>query len=459
MPASVATLLTFVIVLMLLARTRLRHADPSFALWLPVLWLTITGSRFVSQWLSLGVPMSAGSDSEGSTLDAIFFGTLMVVGFFVLLQRQIAFGEFLRANAWLALFLAFGLLSVAWSDYPFIAFKRWTKAIGHPVMALIILTDPDPVRAIRTVLKRCSFVLLPVSVLLIKYYPEYGRSFDLYDGMAVDNGAALTKNGLGYVCMTAGLLFVWQLLWEDDGHAARSRTTETFVALGMLAAVLWLLYRSGSATSATTFAVGALTMIAIRIRVVNARTLTTLLVLGLVSAALLEYLFEVYEQTLLLLGRDPTLTDRTVIWRDVIALQGAPLIGTGFESFWLGPRLEVLWDKWWWRPNQAHNGYIETYLNLGYVGVFLLAVAILSAYSSIRRSLVTEPVQAPFRLALLIVIVLFNLTEAGFKGVHFMWTMFYLVALEVPVVAAARAARQQERPEAGYEMHRPRWQR
>jgi len=42
-----------------------------------------------------------------------------------------------------------------------------------------------------------------------------------------------------------------------------------------------------------------------------------------------------------------------------------PWIGAGFESFWLGPRLNKLWAQYNFMPNQAHNGYIEIYLNLG----------------------------------------------------------------------------------------------
>ena len=39
--------------------------------------------------------------------------------------------------------MAYGLLSVLWSDFPLIAGKRWIKTLGHPVMALIILTEPE----------------------------------------------------------------------------------------------------------------------------------------------------------------------------------------------------------------------------------------------------------------------------------------------------------------------------
>ena len=44
------------------------------------------------------------------------------------------------------------------------------------------------------------------------------------------------------------------------------------------------------------------------------------------------------------MGRDPTLTRRTDIWKLVLGMAGNPVFGTGFESFWLGARLERVWS-------------------------------------------------------------------------------------------------------------------
>ena len=62
-------------------------------------------------------------------------------------------------------------------------------------------------------------------------------------------------------------------------------------------------------------------------------------------------------------------------------------LGTGFESFWLGPRLDKIWSVYRWRPTQAHNGYLEIYLNLGWIGIMLLAVVIFTGYGTISSAL------------------------------------------------------------------------
>src|SRR5262249_4577493 len=43
-------------------------------------------------------------------------------------------------------------------------------------------------------------------------------------------------------------------------------------------------------------------------------------------------------------GRDTTtLTGRTEIWKLALSMAGNPMVGTGYESFWLGKRLDAMW--------------------------------------------------------------------------------------------------------------------
>jgi hypothetical protein len=95
----------------------------------------------------------------------------------------------------------------------------------------------------------------------------------------------------------------------------------------------------------------------------------------------------VYANAVTLLGRNATLTDRTEVWELALRLQPNPILGAGFESFWLGQRLEDLWSKFWGKPNQAHNGYIETYLNLGLIGLVILFAPILATFRKISWDL------------------------------------------------------------------------
>lgn len=409
---------------------------PAFgnALWLPVVWIFFTASRFPGQWLQLfGLRGGGGTYEDGSPLDALFFLTLILWGLWVLVQRRVRLSEFARQNAWLTVFFGYCFVAILWSDFPFVAFKRWIKILGHPVMALVILTEPEPVEALRRVLKRVAYVYLPLSILFIKYFPEYGRGFDAWTGQAFNQGIGLNKNELGYCCMIFGLFFSWSLLSARRIPASAERWKERTLALAFLLMVVWLLHRAQSATSFACLVLGIGTVLALGLRWVPKQRLGTAVIVILTVGLILESTFDLRANIIRMLGRDPTLTDRTEVWADVLAYPINPLIGAGFESFWLGPRLDVIWAKWQWQPNQAHNGYIETYINLGWIGTFVLGGWILSTFAKCRAELLRNFDFGRFRLACLFMIVVYNYTEATFRGVAFVWTLFHLISIDYRV--------------------------
>ena len=403
--------------------------------------MSITGTRFVSQWINLG---DYSVEQEGSPIDVFYFLTLIITGIRVIALRHVFTVEILRNNRWLATFFIYCFISIAWSDFPFLAFKRYIKILGHPVMALIILTDPDPVNALRTVMKRCAYLLIPLSVLFIKYYPQYGRGFDSWTGEAYNTGLMLTKNELGGGVMIFGLFFFWNLLTALGIEDRRVRREEIIISAGFLCMCGWLLYMAHSSTALATFIIGIGTIFALGFKFLDKRFIGTYVFVGIFLAIGAEWLFDVYKNVVELLGEDPTLTDRTKIWADCLALVNNPLLGTGFESFWLGSRLEILWAKWFWHPNQAHNGYIETYLNLGAVGIVILIGLLISTFRKISSELLKNFAFARLQFGFLVAIVFFNYTEAIFKGVAFIWTIFHIIAINYPRISVEQPKVQAE---------------
>jgi O-antigen ligase len=102
------------------------------------------------------------------------------------------------------------------------------------------------------------------------------------------------------------------------------------------------------------------------------------------------------------------------------------LLGTGFESFWLGSRLETVWNMSVKGIQEAHNGYIELYLNLGWIGLFLLGWLIVSGYRHAFAAFRRDPQEGRLRLAFLTAALIFSLTEAGFRMLTPIWFAFLL---------------------------------
>ena len=109
-----------------------------------------------------------------------------------------------------------------------------------------------------------------------------------------------------------------------------------------------------------------------------------------------------------------------------------PIVGTGFESFWLGDRLKQLAGIFFFIPNEAHNGYLETYLTLGLIGLFLLIGLFVATFWKIRLELFRNFEWGRYRLGFLAAVVLYNWTEAAFKTLSPIWFVFYLIAMDYP---------------------------
>src|SRR6185436_3023905 len=107
------------------------------ALWLPIAWLILGGSRSISEWMGVGVAISAPSQYlDGSPLDRAVVTALLVLGLVTLASRAGRTAEILGRNPVLLMFVIYCAASAVWSDFPFVTFKRWTKLVGNVTMVL-----------------------------------------------------------------------------------------------------------------------------------------------------------------------------------------------------------------------------------------------------------------------------------------------------------------------------------
>jgi len=92
----------------------------------------------------------------------------------------------------------------------------------------------------------------------------------------------------------------------------------------------------------------------------------------------------------------------------------------------------MFWEMYYWKPNQAHNGFLEIYLNLGWIGVLLLTGIIVSTYRKIASRMVRQDPYQILRMSLYVLVIVSNLTEAYFKNIAEVWFIFLLIAIEYP---------------------------
>jgi O-antigen ligase len=447
MSPSIATPACLALIFWLLYRDAKTHPRVSVALWVPTIWVGIMSSKPVVYWFESkgGNDLSLDTYLDGNPVDRVILLALLGLAFGILMQRRLRWDAVFHNNKWLCAFYVYLIFCVLWSDYPFVSFKRYVKDVGNLLMILVILTDREPDEALRRTFVRCAYILIPLSVLFIKYYPDVGRYYHQWTYETCYSGVTNNKNSLGRLAMVSGLFLLWSMVDTQKMSGLARKIKNVLPELLGLAMSLWLLKIAGSSTALGSFLVASVVYFGYRMSREKAR---------LNSLIWCTYAIAIFSAVVLLvpglraiaaesLGRDATLTTRTDIWEAVLDMGTNPLLGTGYASVWLttdGWKLAQELDI----PH-AHNGYLETYLNSGFIGVFLLIGLLVVAAKRAARLLAVGGATGPLYMSLLLCGIVYNYTEVTFNNNNVVGLLVWLVAFQFrpvvsPVTAAERAS-------------------
>lgn len=444
MPPNLALFLAIVFILFLFISDSKPKPVVFSALWVPLIWYMLVASRSIASWFDASISSQEGINYlTGNPIDRIVYVILIVIGILILLRRKVDWLQIIRNNAVIFLLFFYMGVSILWSDFPFLSFKRWIRSVGAVVMVLVVLTDPNPLESISTLLRRFFFIHIPLSIILIKYFRSLGVTWGAWEGRAIWVGLARSKNVIGQVAMTCGIYSIWNIMrtW---------RSNKVLIDLIFLLMSIWLLKGSRDTTSMTSILVFLFSIIllsGLHTLRSNVKYVKQYMAIGIFLTAFSLLTFQLaaqaFEQKSLLAatvetsGRDMTFTGRTELWTDILEIAShRPIFGAGYGSFWVGDMAHNLWEKHIWKPGQGHNGYIDVYVELGWVGVFLLIGVIFSAYKNITRTFAFNFEYARFRMTFLTMILLNNITESTFlRGTHNLWFLFLLAVVNIPKIS------------------------
>ncbi|HSR10530.1 MAG TPA: O-antigen ligase family protein, partial [Thermodesulfobacteriota bacterium] len=401
--------------------------------WVALIWIMIIGSRSVSLWLGEGIAMEdLKSFEEGSPLDRNVFILLIIAGLLVLWTRRLSWSRMFGSNRWVFAFVLYGGISILWSDLPLVSFKRWTKELGNIVILLILLTEDNPAGALRAVFARYTYFAIPLSVVLIKYFPDYGRSYHRWTWETIYSGVAVEKNALGCIVLICGIFLVWDFM--QTRKFGKMTMSEFCSRAALLLMGVWLMKKANSSTALFCLVLGSAVLWVMQRPSARrqARYLFLHALLAGFFAMMIYSLPGMFEDFVKILGRDSTLTGRTEIWASLLKEPVNALLGKGYQSFWVPAKRDA------YLLNQAHNGYLEVYLNGGLLGVLTLLTLLLSATRNVKKEILEESPLGSLRLALLVIALFYNWTEAMFGGISLIWTGLLISALnhqpaEIPV--------------------------
>lgn len=377
------------------------------------------------------------------------------------------------------LFLSGALVHLQIFPYIVISLTTWTVAFGSSLLALARIKqflkksrrDIFIVIVIFLVFSSLAWSLNPAySFALIKgtFFPM--TSYGLYLGISFDIKTLMRK--LGYA-LIIGLLLCWltgaffpsigidqiKFLGAWKGVYGHKNETSSYMVLTALVLILSSLRRTpekwlgfprhvvlrylGISAFIYIFLTTSGTGLALSIIITGALIFYSRFTWqGKVTVFWLElaviFLIPIavgWQAIVIAMGKDPTLSSRTIFWDFAIdaVVNQRPLLGFGKGAFWVSEnvgRIVRAFDGGYIPPH-AHNGFIEIALDLGLVGIGLFLISCLLTWRKclLHSYRVSDP-EDLFPLGFMILFTLNNMTESlTVYNYSIFWPIYIALAL------------------------------
>ncbi len=302
--------------------------------------------------------------------------------------------------------IAWWLMSYSWT-YNVFGWTRETTAEIPLIIGVLVAMSLIPIRSIeQAFVYSCHFVIA-WTVFWVLSHP--GSATINPAGVPGWRGDFIHKNAMAPFMLLAILLI---LAFE---RRPRPRLASCGTAILLVAM-----------SQSTTTAVAALVLVPIGLilrRMTKSTNRVSWTRLGFVAGlvVLIGYLVQTYTTSALaLVGKDPTLTDRTKIWSRVLrAASERPLTGYGVGGTWINqgaePTLSIVRGLGF-PVFHSHNGFLEILIQLGAIGLVFYALLALSVVVDGYNLVASSDKWGAVALLFVGLIVLLSLSEVATFG-------------------------------------------
>lgn len=278
---------------------------------------------------------------------------------------------------WMLLLPAFAILSSIWSPVHGLTLKSSVEYTSSILCAIIIG------RLVRTpAIMRGYNIGALVTLLATLASRNYG--VDPFTGAYSLVGLFGSKNQVGLYAELCVFMSVLSFFYPQKISARL-----VFCILPCIVAII-ALYESSSAGSAMsliiTFIMTASAWLVTLIRRQYRAIACFFMVIWFAVIIAIGQVTNAQEAIFKSFGKDSTLTGRTLLWKKGLeAGWDAPVLGQGWSAFWIpgNPTAEQMWYQFDIGGRfgfHFHSLFIETWAELGFVGVFLLALLLLQNF-------------------------------------------------------------------------------
>ena len=380
-----------------------------------------------------------GADISYGSLITQMTWIVLYFSIFILSFNQINnYFHLMKKNKYYLILIFLILFSMFWSASFILTFRRCIALMGT-IYVGIYLSDRYMIKDVVKILS-VSFTIIIIfslmSLFIITDYAMHNNYWDHYYGSW--RGVFVNKNHLGRI-MSLSILCWFFLLG--------CKKNKLIYMLGFILSFI-LLIKSNSITGFLGFIsiiivsfVYRLIKIRFNIKINNLKfNFTSFLPIVSFIIILLNACYFFFEDIIILLGRDSTLSNRTLIWFSCLQMiLKAPFLGYGYGAFWMGyqgPSGDML--KYYnsileWVVPHAHNGLIDIALQLGIVGVLLFLLVLLNTLNNlIKCSYFLKENELFFIIGFLSLFVTLNFSESvALEQNNIFWILFTMISFKL----------------------------
>lgn len=330
-------------------------------------------------------------------------------------------------------FIMLAVSSVLWSSAPDETLRSSISLTGSSLFGLYLGTRYN-LKQLVSILGWVFSVSIILSFLFAILLPKYGLMGGVHTG--VWRGIYMHKNSLGIRMVNSIVIFLI-LIFEN-------RQYKWIPYLGITLSIVLLLFsRSTSSLINTVFVLTAF-LILQTVRWNYRLMVLALTILTLLSSTLTAWLVINAGSIFGSLGKDLTLSGRTVLWSAAWEMiQRKPWFGYGYDGFWHGMDGEsaYIWLATGWKMNHPHNGFIGALLDLGFIGLLLFLISFTqNLYRSLLLLRMSYTATAFYPILSLLFLIASNFTETSLPFTSDLGCALY-VFLSLVLVRELREAR------------------
>jgi O-antigen ligase len=405
---------------------------------------------------------SSGDDRDaGSLLFQLVTLTVYCSAVLILILRGVPnwFSRLLITSWPILALTSLAFLSTVWSDAPATTFRRSAALVLSTGFAFYVVATFDTQ----------SFMRILAAALVLSFVVAIGAAGIPGIGITPDGihqgawrGFTGQKNELGRTCGLA--LTYLMIVAMVPGPGVRKGS---LILAASMAVMLLLLSTSKTPITATVVGLGG-TLINLvllhgrvgRLRLAGEVRLVLFLAIASVAPLMVFWLVPVIVEAM---GRDLTLSGRTELWRWAIGIGGdTPWFGSGYRGFWNDGNTRYFFEYFAWvrtldgelsdsyaGPTHGHSGYLDLWLELGWIGSALYAGVICSAFAKIACCLHARRLDVALCLSAVTWFLLaYAFTAKSImqqsEDLWFLFLVFYLYAVRAQVEGEGPVRAQRE---------------